>query len=134
MLSSKIEYPNTSDECAGIEECDWQVLTKSFEYFWNLSIHKYFSNRWIEQFEELSKKFLWVQIFENKGAIMGCSNPHPHCQIWAASFFPNEPRIKDMFQKEYYEKCKRPMLMDYVQRELEKKVILSVSKNETIYS
>nr|XP_023019861.1 probable galactose-1-phosphate uridylyltransferase [Leptinotarsa decemlineata] len=53
--------------------------------------------------------------------MMGCSNPHPHCQIWASTFLPNEARIKDVNLREYYEKYKRPMLMDYVERELEKK-------------
>lgn len=68
---------------------------------------------------DLGKKYQWVQIFENKGAIMGCSNPHPHCQIWASSFLPNEPRIKNEKQEEYYKKYGRPMLMDYVKQELE---------------
>lgn len=36
---------------------------------------------WVEQFLELGQKYLWVQIFENKGNVMGCSNPHPHCQV-----------------------------------------------------
>ena len=38
--------------------------------------------RWAEQARELGQRYRWVQIFENKGAVMGCSNPHPHCQIW----------------------------------------------------
>ena len=38
--------------------------------------------RWAEQARELGERYRWVQIFENKGAVMGCSNPHPHCQIW----------------------------------------------------
>lgn len=63
-----------------------------------------------------------MQIFENKGTMMGCSNHHPHCQIWACSFLPNEPCIKDINQREYLEKYKRPMLMDYVHRELKAKV------------
>lgn len=63
-----------------------------------------------------------MQIFENKGTMMGCSNHHPHCQIWACSFLPNEPRIKDIHQREYLEKHGRPMLMDYVDRELKAKV------------
>ena len=67
-------------------------------------------------------KYDWVQIFENKGAIMGCSNPHPHCQIWASSFMPNEPRIKDVYQREYYEAHGRPLLLDYVNTELKKQV------------
>lgn len=78
-------------------------------------------DKWIEELTELGKKYVWVQIFENKGAIMGCSNPHPHCQIWASSFFPNEPRIKEHYQLEYYKKYRRPLLMDYVDKELEKK-------------
>ena len=47
-------------------------------------------DEWMRQLQELGKTYLWVQIFENKGAIMGCSNPHPHCQIWASSFMPSE--------------------------------------------
>ncbi len=48
---------------------------------------------WEEQYRELgSLPFInHVQIFENRGAIMGCSNPHPHCQIWANESLPNEP-------------------------------------------
>lgn len=63
-------------------------------------------------------KYVWVQIFENKGAIMGCSNPHPHCQIWASSFMPNEPKIKDQHLIDYYRKYGRPLLDDYVEREI----------------
>ena len=48
-------------------------------------------DEWMRQVEDLGSKFTWVQIFENKGKIMGCSNPHPHCQIWASSFLPSEP-------------------------------------------
>ena len=48
---------------------------------------------WTEQTRDLgSKDFIrYVQVFENKGAMMGCSNPHPHSQIWATSYIPNEP-------------------------------------------
>lgn len=76
---------------------------------------------WIRQMQELGEKYLWVQIFENRGAMMGCSNPHPHCQIWASSFMPNDPALKDFHQREYFEKHGRPMLQDYVQKELQKK-------------
>lgn len=75
-------------------------------------------DRWIEELTELGKTYLWVQIFENRGQIMGCSNPHPHCQIWASSFLPNEPSLKNKYQREYYEKYKSPLLMDYCSREL----------------
>ncbi|XP_075151775.1 galactose-1-phosphate uridylyltransferase [Haematobia irritans] len=76
---------------------------------------------WINQFNELSMKYTWVQIFENKGSAMGCSNPHPHCQIWACSFLPSEPSLKDNNLRKYYEKYKKPMLSDYVAKELIRK-------------
>ncbi|CAE1228540.1 galT [Acanthosepion pharaonis] len=73
--------------------------------------------------------FLSFQIFENKGAMMGCSNPHPHCQVWASSFIPNEPAVKDKTQKSYFKEHGSPLLVDYVNRELEHKerVILANS-------
>lgn len=52
---------------------------------------------------------------------MGCSNPHPHCQIWCSSFLPNEPRTKQVHLKQYYEKYGRPLLDDYIERELAKR-------------
>lgn len=76
---------------------------------------------WALQTEQLGQTYAWVQVFENKGEIMGCSNPHPHCQIWASSFVPNEPKLKDIYQKAYYEKTGRPLLVDYVAQELEKR-------------
>lgn len=76
------------------------------------------NTRWLKQFKELSPIYKWVQIFENKGATMGCSNPHPHCQIWGCAFLPNEPALKEANLKQYYEKYGRAMLDDYVDREL----------------
>ncbi|VVC87638.1 unnamed protein product [Leptidea sinapis] len=76
---------------------------------------------WISQSRELGRRYVWVQIFENKGAVMGCSNPHPHCQVWASSFLPNEPRVKDRCQKEYYDKHGKAMLVEYLEQELIKK-------------
>ena len=75
---------------------------------------------WIKEEIELGSKFEWVQIFENKGEIMGCSNPHPHCQIWASSFLPNEPRLENLQQLQYWKKNKRLLLQDYLQAELKK--------------
>ena len=49
---------------------------------------------------------------------MGCSNPHPHGQVWANSFLPNEAEREDRLQKAYYAAQGQPMLLDYVQREL----------------
>lgn len=73
---------------------------------------------WQTQSAELGATYPWVQIFENKGAAMGCSNPHPHGQVWANSFLPDEIRREDNQQRHYYEKHHSPLLLDYVQREL----------------
>ncbi len=59
-----------------------------------------------------------VQIFENKGDIMGCSNPHPHGQIWAQTSVPGEPAKESIKQKEYFEKHGKTLLEDYVAEEL----------------
>jgi galactose-1-phosphate uridylyltransferase (family 1) len=77
---------------------------------------------------DLGEKWTWVQIFENKGALMGCSNTHPHCQIWASSFLPNEARIKDEYLKDYYKRNKKPLLIDYMHKEILKKVSCPISE------
>ncbi|XP_049952696.1 probable galactose-1-phosphate uridylyltransferase isoform X2 [Schistocerca serialis cubense] len=87
---------------------------------------------WIVQMNELGEKYAWVQVFENKGSIMGCSNPHPHCQIWASSFLPNEARIKDMHQRKYYEKFGYPMLLDYLKKELQKQVRVVIENSDWV--
>jgi UDPglucose--hexose-1-phosphate uridylyltransferase len=74
---------------------------------------------WAEQTTELGEIYRWVQVFENKGAIMGCSNPHPHGQVWAGDFLPNEIAIEDHRQKAYWLEHQRPMLLDYMTLELE---------------
>lgn len=76
---------------------------------------------WKAQLNELGQQYQWVQIFENKGAAMGCSNPHPHGQIWANSFLPNEVAREDENQRKYYEKYGSILLVDYAKRELEQK-------------
>jgi UDPglucose--hexose-1-phosphate uridylyltransferase len=60
----------------------------------------------------------YVQIFENKGAVMGCSNPHPHGQIWSQSTLPNEVYKKDKHQKAYYNENKGSLLGNYLKQEL----------------
>ncbi|ADI14117.1 UDP-glucose--hexose-1-phosphate uridylyltransferase [Truepera radiovictrix] len=68
---------------------------------------------WVEQLGELGERYRWVQIFESKGAIVGASNPHPHGQIWASDFLPNEARAEDAQQRRYWEAHGRPLLVDY---------------------
>lgn len=72
---------------------------------------------WQAQYRELGNTYRWVQIFENKGSAMGCSNPHPHGQIWASDFLPNELSRADENQKKYYQHHHRPLLLDYAARE-----------------
>lgn len=76
-------------------------------------------NLWIEQTGELGQAYRWVQVFENKGSVMGCSNPHPHGQIWATDSLPNEPAKEHERQAAYFRQHGSPLLMDYVQREHE---------------
>jgi UDPglucose--hexose-1-phosphate uridylyltransferase len=74
---------------------------------------------WAEQVTELAQSYRWVQVFENKGAVMGCSNPHPHGQIWAGDFLPNELSKEDRNQREYFQQSGVPLLLDYLAGELQ---------------
>lgn len=77
---------------------------------------------WAQQTEELGAQPLlnYVQIFENKGAMMGCSNPHPHCQIWATEHLPNEPSKEEKAQLAYLDAHGSCLLCDYLSLELER--------------
>src|SRR5210317_1009020 len=59
-----------------------------------------------------------VQIFENKGDIMGCSNPHPHGQIWAQYSIPEVVMKKQNQQQKHWAAHKRSLLSDYIQQEI----------------
>jgi len=72
---------------------------------------------WAEQTAELGQRFAHVQVFENKGAMMGCSNPHPHGQVWATVHLPQEVAAEDERQRAYLADHSRPMLLDVAQRE-----------------
>jgi len=76
---------------------------------------------WSEQMVELRSNpdINYVQIFENKGAAMGCSNPHPHGQLWSNFSIPQEPAKEDARQREYFEQTGSPLLDDYVNAEIE---------------
>lgn len=73
---------------------------------------------WIDQIAELSKMYTWVQIFENKGELMGASNPHPHGQIWAGDFLPTEVQKEDESLRKYYAENKTALLDQYLDDEL----------------
>ena len=88
-----------------------------------LSIHQIqkIVDTWLDQLNDLKKDYVWVQIFENKGELMGCSQPHPHGQIWANDFIPNEVSLKDKNQESYYSKRESILLLDYAKAEMEKR-------------
>ena len=75
---------------------------------------------WAEQTTELGAAYPWVQVFENKGEIMGCSNPHPHGQIWAQDGLPNQAAREDDRQHAYYQQNNRMLLVDYLELELQR--------------
>ena len=84
---------------------------------------------WMGQFRELSniESINHVQIFENRGAMMGASNPHPHCQIWATASIPGEPAKELAAQRAYFESRKRCLLCDYI-------AIENRQKTRTVYA
>ncbi len=78
-------------------------------------------DKWAEEYAELGSRDLigHVQIFENRGEMMGASNPHPHCQIWASESVPNEPAKEIARQNEYLERTGGCLLCDYFRIEIE---------------
>lgn len=72
---------------------------------------------WRSLTAELGKQYQWVQIFENKGAMMGCSNPHPHSQVWAQNQLPTLAARKQRNFIAYMETFGTNMLTDYAARE-----------------
>lgn len=76
---------------------------------------------WVKEYFslEIDETINNVQIFENKGAIMGCSNPHPHGQIWAQSSIPEIVLKKQKSQKKYWDQHNRSLLKAYVEQELD---------------
>ena len=70
--------------------------------------------------KELGERFANVQLFENKGAMMGCSNPHPHGQVWATGHVPDEVATADRTQAGYYLEHSAPMLLDLAQAEFDR--------------
>ncbi|ETI27336.1 galactose-1-phosphate uridylyltransferase [Cladophialophora carrionii CBS 160.54] len=67
------------------------------------------------------EQYRWMQIFENKGAAMGCSNPHPHGQIWTTTSLPEEARIElEQLRKYHRQQGGGHMLVDYARLEREK--------------
>lgn len=72
---------------------------------------------WCDQSAELGKRYPAVQVFENKGAMMGCSNPHPHGQIWATAYLPDELALEDARQSAWLTRTGSPLLAQVAERE-----------------
>ena len=73
-----------------------------------------------EEFALLDKQpnISYVQMFENRGAMMGCSNMHPHAQIWASSQIPTELEKERATQQAWFDQHGRPLLSDYIDAEI----------------
>jgi UDPglucose--hexose-1-phosphate uridylyltransferase len=87
---------------------------------------------WSEQAEELGARadIGYVQIFENRGAMMGASNPHPHGQVWATQHIPNEPALELAAQQAYFAEHRAPLLSSYLALEVQQKERIVV-ENDT---
>ena len=71
---------------------------------------------WTREYEQLAALgwIEYVQIFENRGAMMGSSNPHPHGQIWATGFVPDEPAAESRAQSDHLARTGHCLLCDYL--------------------
>jgi UDPglucose--hexose-1-phosphate uridylyltransferase len=83
---------------------------------------------WAEQTAELGRAWRWVQVFENQGAAMGASNPHPHGQIWAASSLPAVPAREDAAQRAFLERTGRSLLGDVARIEADGPRVVEASQ------
>ena len=83
---------------------------------------------WVAETETLLAQYRWVQVFENRGAAMGCSNPHPHNQIWALDALPTEVAREDACQRAHMAERGRPLLGDYLAEESDERLVY---ENET---
>lgn len=75
---------------------------------------------WVDEYETLIADYSWVQIFENRGAAMGASNPHPHGQIWAQDHLPTLAAREVAAQHKYRTKNGSVLLLDYALAEVER--------------
>ncbi len=78
-------------------------------------------NAMIAEFSTLDRRedIGYVQVFENRGSMMGCSNPHPHAQVWATAHIPTEPAKELASQSAYLKEYGTSLLVDYLRAELE---------------
>ncbi|MXQ09852.1 UDP-glucose--hexose-1-phosphate uridylyltransferase [Alphaproteobacteria bacterium GH1-50] len=87
---------------------------------------------WISEYEDLARNHGWVAIFENKGAMMGCSNPHPHGQIWASDFVPSEVAREDEAQRAFLVETGENLLISYCAEEQDRAVRIVVENDDWV--
>lgn len=128
LMNEEVHYPDKSPDFFSIEPerginrviCFSEDHSQTLPEMDAADIRKVI-DVWQQQYEELgAKEFInHVQIFENKGKIMGCSNPHPHGQIWAQSAVPTMVRKTQDHLKAYFDKKGTSLLQDYLKKETE---------------
>jgi UDPglucose--hexose-1-phosphate uridylyltransferase len=72
---------------------------------------------WADLSSSLGERYPWVQVFENRGAAMGASNPHPHGQVWAGTAIPSRAEREDATQRAHFDSTGQAMLLDYSKQE-----------------
>jgi UDPglucose--hexose-1-phosphate uridylyltransferase len=82
---------------------------------------------WADETDALGATYRWVQVFENRGAAMGASNPHPHGQIWATDALPELPAREDAAQRRHHEATGNKLLLDYAAQELDGPRVIEAS-------
>ncbi len=87
---------------------------------------------WTDQTRDLGQRdFInYVQVFENKGALMGCSNPHPHSQIWATAHIPNEPTKEFNALQRHWLNHDACLLCDYLAEEMQRRERIVVQNED----
>ena len=87
---------------------------------------------WVREYETLAEDYAWVAIFENKGAMMGCSNPHPHGQVWASDFVPSEVAREDQAQGAFLAETGQNLLVSYCEEEQSRETRVVVENDDWI--
>jgi UDPglucose--hexose-1-phosphate uridylyltransferase len=84
---------------------------------------------WAAETDSLGREWRWVQVFENRGAAMGASNPHPHGQIWAGSALPNEAAREDATQRAWRTRTGRSLLVGIADLEADGPRVVEASEH-----
>ncbi|KAI7859726.1 galactose-1-phosphate uridylyltransferase [Circinella umbellata] len=141
VKSEQPAMPDTNDDLLRVEGVRGECHVICFSPRHDLTMAEMSVNeitnivdQWTTSYQDLAKKeyIKHVQIFENKGAAMGCSNPHPHGQLWATEQIPEEPQVEleslQQYKKDHNDGC---LLCNYVKREQQKSQERIVIENDS---